>query len=491
MKKKAIVVGAGVAGMACAYRLSKKGYNVLLIDKQSTTGGKIQDYQWNGFRWDTGPSLFTLPELLGELYEMEGLSYSNQFSYLKLPLVTKYFYEDFTQMDSYSDPKKFVMEVNDKLGVDASRVDAFLAQQKKTYKLLAPVFLHTPIHKITPLLKWVHLPALWRVMDITLLQPMAKVNKHWFRNSKLERIFNRYGTYNGSNPYKMPSLFNIIAHLEHNEGAYLPQKGMSQIASALRQLCELAQVETMLNKEVEEIIVEGKRAKGIRLKDGASYEADVVVSNMDVEFTYQRLLPFTKAPSFYLQGEKSTSALVFHWAVYKAGNKLDVHNILFAKDYEEEFTYLFEYKKVYHDPTVYIYISSKVVPEDAPANAENWFVMINTPTMEDKAMWENAEVLEQIRKGILKKVSAYVGIDVEQYIVHEHVTTPADIELQTYARGGSLYGASSNSAFSAFMRHPNQSPSISNLFFCGGTVHPGGGIPLCLLSAKIVADLVP
>lgn len=491
--KKAVIIGAGIAGLAASIRLRNLGYEVAIYEAAPHAGGKIKEYKWNNFRFDTGPSLFTLPELVDELFVLCNKNPRNYFNYKQLPIVTKYFYQNGTIINSYSDGAKFAQEVKQKTGVEEKVIHSFLKIQAKTYQLLAPIFLENSIHRFLKLFKIKNLPALLHVMNPRFLLSMNKANTKHFQNKELTQLFNRYGTYNGSNPYKMPSLFNIISHLEHSVGAYLAENGMRSIVDAVYLLAVEEGVKFYFNSYVsavtsEQLPVTSKQnaVTGI-VVNGDFIAANLIVSNMDVDNTYKKLLPNHKSPNIYLKNEKSTSALIFHWAIDGKFPVLDVHNILFANDYEAEFQHLFELKKIYIDPTIYVYISSKAVENDAPLNCENWFVMVNTPHLTPTDDWDAQK--NELRTLIIRKINAYLSIDIEKQILHEHTITPVDLENTTHSYLGSLYGSSSNSMFSAFLRHPNFS-TIKGLYFCGGTVHPGGGIPLCLLSAKITSELI-
>ena len=181
--------------------------------------------------------------------------------------------------------------------------------------------------------------------------------------------------------------------------------------------------------------------------------------------------------------EPSSSALVFYWGIKKTSPELDVHNILFSENYQEEFKKLFVEKTIYDDPTVYLFISSKIVKTDAPEGKENWFVMINAPSDANQD-WD--ELVQRARQNIVNKINRILKTNIEDFIECEQITSPLTIQENTLSQGGALYGNSSNSMFAAFLRHPNFLNSIKNMYFVGGSVHPGGGIPLCLASAKIV-----
>ncbi len=262
---------------------------------------------------------------------------------------------------------------------------------------------------------------------------------------------------------------------------------MHQITESLVELAKNVGVNFYFNEAVERIVVANNKACGIESING-NYDADVVVSNMDIYPTFKKLLSRERQPKKVLVQERSSSALIFYWGISKSFKELDLHNIFFSGDYEKEFEHIFKKKSLYQDPTVYINITSKEEPKDAPAGHENWFVMINAPGNYGQD-WESLK--NQSRKNIISKLNKILNIDIEKYIVSEFILDPKGIESSTSSYRGALYGAASNSKFAAFLRHPNFSRSIENLYFCGGSVHPGGGIPLCLLSAKIVSDLIP
>jgi len=261
---------------------------------------------------------------------------------------------------------------------------------------------------------------------------------------------------------------------------------MQNITSSLYELALRHGVNFKFNSYVSEIVVSNKRAIGVMVDD-KSYESDIVISNMDVVPTYRNLLKNHYKPEKILNQERSSSALIFYWGIKKEFKNLDLHNIFFSKDYKSEFHSIFDKNTISNDPTIYINITSKDVKGDAPKNCENWFVMINSPN-DSGQDWDN--MIDKVRSNVIKKINNILNVNIKDYIECEKVYTPKTIESNTQSYMGSLYGSSSNNLMSAFLRHPNFSNNILNLYFCGGSVHPGGGIPLCLLSAKIVSQLI-
>jgi phytoene desaturase len=279
----------------------------------------------------------------------------------------------------------------------------------------------------------------------------------------------------------------MIPHLEMHYGTFLPKGGMHEITKSLYRFAQQQGIEFKLNSSVVEIIHENGIAKGIKTAK-EEMTADVLVSNMDIFSTYKSLLKDLPHPNRILRQERSSSALIFYWGVKKTFPELDLHNILFSDEYEAEFNAIFNKKTLFRDPTVYINITSKEEVTDAPEGCENWFVMINAPGNFGQD-WEMLK--KQAKQHIIQKINRRLDIDLESLIVAEEVLDPIGIETKTSSHRGALYGAASNSQFASFLRHPNFSKQLENLYFCGGSVHPGGGIPLCLFSAKIVSDLVP
>lgn len=481
MNPHAIVIGSGVGGLATAIRLARLGHQVDVFEQAEKAGGKINEFQQDGFRFDTGPSLFTLPHLVDEL-----LDDYFRFSYHKLDVVTNYFYEDGTYLKAFADVYQFADEVEEKTTVPAVNVLMYLEHAALIYKLTAPIFIFNSFHRLRRLLTWKNLGRVLHFFQLKTFSSLHKVNEKSFQDERIVQLFDRYATYNGSNPYKTPGTLSVISHLEHNLGAYFPKQGMYQIVRSLQEQAERLRVRFHFKTPVDEIWMDGKQLMGIVVK-GKKQAADLVVSDVDIHQFYTKLLPDEKRVSKMEKAEKSSSALIFYWGMKKSFPKLDLHNIFFSKNYKEEFDCLFERKTMTDDPTVYVFVSCKENPDDAPAGMENWFVMVNAPENEGQD-WN--EFQQCTRKNILQKLERILDEKLEPHILFEKILDPVRIEERTGSFNGAMYGLSSNSPFAAFNRHPNFRRDIPGLYFVGGSVHPGGGIPLCLSSAKIVAEMV-
>ena len=486
MKKKAVIIGSGIAGISTSIRLVALGFDVTIYEANDYPGGKLTAFEDKGFRFDAGPSLFTMPTLVDELFEISGLNPLNYFRYKDIDTTCHYFYDDNTVIRAYADKKKLKNEIDDKLGGYGDDVLRYLEDSARTFDLTSNIFLEKSLHKLKNYISKNTLRALVNVQSLNITNTMDQVNKKKLGHEKLVQLFNRHATYNGSSPYLAPGVLTLIPHLEFNLGTFFPEGGMHQITTSLVRLAESRGVKITYNSKVERININKKKVSGVRL-NGNHIDADLVVSNMDIVPTYNDLLPDLKQPRQVLEQERSSSALIFYWGINREFSELDLHNIFFSNNYKEEFNHIFKLYDVYDDPTVYVHISSKACPEDAPEGNENWFVMINVPfnTGQD---WD--EIILQSRANILEKLSKILNCKIEKHIVSESLLEPRTIESNTSSFRGSLYGASSNHWLSAFIRHPNFHKKIKGLYFCGGSVHPGGGIPLSLLSAKITCETI-
>ena len=487
MMKKVIVIGSGIAGLAVSIRLALKGYNVQVFEQNSYPGGKLSSFSIKDYRFDAGPSLFTMPHLVTELFKLAGEDVKNYFEFSKKEIACNYFWQDGTSFTAYGERKKFLKEVEKIFGEPQYNVDKYLKKAKKKYDLTSSLFLEQSLHKVKTFISLDTLKALFQLKTFELQKSLHQANTQSFSSPHLIQLFDRYATYNGSDPYQTSGIMTLIQHLESAYGTFVPKKGMVSITESLFGLAKRLGVKFSFETGVKEIKVKLGVVSGIKTKSD-SFSSDYVISNMDVFHTYKKLLPNETPPINRLKQERSSSAVIFYWGIKQNFPDLDLHNIFFSKNYKKEFQAIFKDKTVSEDPTIYINITSKEVIGDAPKGCENWFVMINTPADHGQD-W--TQIVNRLRSHIISNISKRLNVDLKNLIECEQVLTPHDIESKTQSYMGALYGASSNDSMAAFLRHPNFSNRIKNLYFCGGSVHPGGGIPLCLLSAKIVDELIP
>jgi len=479
------IVGAGIAGLAASIRAAVAGHKVTVFEVNSYPGGKLTAFEKQGYRFDAGPSLFTMPQYIDDLFILAGENPTDHFKYTRLDPVCNYFWEDGTTLSAHADKKQFSAEAAKKLNVPADYVLSSLQDSADKYEANGRIFLEKSLHKWST---WLNIPvfkALLKIHKYDLFSSMNSVNEKLVKHPKLVQLFNRFATYNGSDPYRAPGLLTIIPHFEHHIGAFYPENGMHSITKAVYELALRLGVTFHFNTRVEEILTKNKVVYGLKTVE-KTYSFDRIICNMDVFFAYKKLLPTHAKPNRILQQERSTSAIIFYWGIKKVFPQLSMHNLFFSDDYQSEFKQLKE-GKIAKDTSIYINLTTNHTPSDAPEGCQNWFVMINVPSQSAES--EPLDI-DALRNQAMTKLSRMLGEPIQLLIEMEEILSPKEIELRTQSHQGSLYGTASNKPLSAFLRHPNFSNEVKGLYFCGGSVHPGGGIPLCLLSAKIAVELL-
>ena len=376
--QKVIIIGAGIAGLATALRLRAQGYEVEVYEANDYPGGKLTAFNLDDYRFDAGPSLFTLPHLVDELFRLFDIDPTTYFQYSKKETVCNYFWEDGTRFSVNADRERFAEAAEKKFNVPKNKLIKYLNKSRKKYELTASIFLEKSLHKLDTYLSKDTLSAMLQTAKLDINTNLNTVNKKELGEPHLVQMFNRYATYNGSSPYQTPGIMSMIPHLELHDGTFFPKEGMHSITQSLFKLAIDQGIKFHFSQKVEKIIVEKKQAVGIQI-NGKKIKSALVVSNMDIFSSYKKLMPEQPHPEKTLKQERSSSAIIFYWGIKKTFPELDLHNIFFSDNYKKEFEFIFDKKQLFDDPTIYVNISSKEKNADAPAGCENWFVMINAP----------------------------------------------------------------------------------------------------------------
>jgi phytoene desaturase len=481
-----VIIGAGLAGIAAALRLRRLGHAVTVLERSSDHGGKLSMLEWNGFRWDRGPSLFTEPALVDELFTLYGEDPREHFNYTPRETACTYFFPDCEVVHFYTDRGRLKRELSEKLTPElAEKTLAYLDESRSVYQRIGTFFTNSPQPNLKDVFRKDLLVRYPQLLSSRLRKTLHGYNKGKLADRRLVQLFDRFGTYNGSDPFRMSGLYSMIPHLEHNDGTYFPQEGMRSIADALYRLAVKNGVEFRFGQQVRSAVLTNSSGYEIRSNSDILI-ADKLVCAIDHLPFYRDILKDEKQYINYHRQERSSSALVFYWAVDRIVPQLGLHTVFFSSDYKQEFAEIFDSKTFPSEPTVYVHISSTANPSDAPEGCQNWFVMINTPS----GVIPDAVQTDALRDLIFRRIRQQLGISLATHILFEKTWDAHGIEKDTGSEKGALYGASSNGKLAALKRHGNKNRHYPNLYFCGGTVHPGGGIPLVLRSAGIVEQLI-
>jgi phytoene desaturase len=482
--KKVIIIGAGIGGMSAALYLRMLGYNVTIIEKNYNVGGKMNKIIEDGFSFDLGPTVITMPFVIENLFKNCNENINDYLNLLPIDPACRYFWSDGLIFDAFHNKIKLNEEISKIFTQDSSSFKNFLNEIKDLYEATKDVFLFNKFEGFKEFFKFKNLKMITKLHKFKMNKTVFKSLKEIFIDQKLIQLFSRFATYNGSSPYKAPATLNVIPHVEFEFGAWYPVGGIYEIAIAIEKLCLKNGVEIKLNENVTEL----KKTKDIItsvLSDKNEYKCDYLISNVDTLWTYKKLIePLgIKTPKKYEQAERSCSGFLIVAKVKGNHSNLKHHNVFFSDNYKSEFEDIFDKKLLPKSMTIYVSISSKTDITLAPNNCENWYVLVNAPSY-----GLDINDLDSQKKYVELIFERLKTFDVNPEVISYKIIPPSYIEQTYNSLGGAIYGSSSNSIFSAFLRPRSKVPKIKNMFFCGGSSHPGGGVPLVVLSGKIVSE---
>lgn len=484
-KTKAVVIGAGFGGLSAAIRLATLGAEVTVIERQSCAGGKLQRVKLGDYCFDRGPSTITMPHVFREVFELAGAHMEDYVKLYDLEPRTRNIFADGMIVDLSKDPAFMKEQIASYSSQDAQSYDAFMKESRALYQEAERKFLGQLLLRPKDKYNLSMLKSLLRVRPLTTLE---KLLRRYFRHPNTLAMFGRYATYVGSSPYEAPSIFAMLGHVETELGVYGVQGGTYSLITGMETLAREKGVVIRTNEEVRRLKTRNGQVTGVETNQG-EYRADVVIANGDVLSMHQLLIPETERPSMdnrkIQQYEPSLSGFVTLAGVRKKYDKLLHHTVFFPADYKAEFTDIFTEKVAPQDPAIYICCSSCSEPEMAPEGGSNLFILANAPYISDRWQWKHELSIYQNK--ILGKLSDAGITELDQAEVMSHYT-PEDIQRDTLAYRGSIYGISSNTVSQTFTRPSNRSKDIKGLWFTGGTTHPGGGTPVVTLSGRLVAE---
>ena len=466
-----VVVGAGVGGLACAIRLARAGHQVTVLERAATPGGKCSRVRREGFVWDAGPSLLTMPHVFEALFAETGAPLRDELELLRVEPVTRYGFADGSVLELSADLPRALEALESWSAGSGRDWLRFLGTCASMWRASVP-FLEGPA-PWPPRRPMAGAPPpdprdLARVRPWWTLRQLAKAQ---IRDPRLRMVVERFATYAGADPARAPAALAVAGFVEHVFGAWHPRGGVYELVRALERRLEALGGRLCLGADVQRVVVANGRVAAVEA-GGRRVPADAVVSNADAEALRRGLLedagPRRRSPSL--------SGLALMLGLRGRTSGLAHHTISFPARYGEEFADIFDRGAPARDPAIYTCAPSVTDPGDAPDGCEAWFVLVNAPAVGDAADWDAAE----------RRVIERLGIG-ERVIVAAR-RTPGDLERETGAVGGAIYGAAPHGRLASLRRPGNAVPGVAGLWQVGGTVHPGGGLPLVALGARTVAQ---
>lgn len=494
-----VIIGAGVGGLAAAIGLAARGARVTLLEQNARVGGKLNVWEKDGFTFDTGPHVLTMLWALEEVFASAGQRLQDVLDLVRLDTVCRYHFENGDTLDAPADPDAAARAIAGFAPGDEAGFRRFLAYARRVSEATTDPFLR---QDFGAQVRGVPTPAQWgQLGDFLALKPwrsLRDVVRAHFADPRLRQVFELYALYSGSHPARASGIFATVADVQWRQGTYYVRGGLYRLAQALRAAAQSLGVVVRTDTPVGEVIVKGRRARGVATRSGERLFADAVLCNADCLSALTTLVPLDARRAWTEERvakiEPSTSAFLLLLGVRGTYPQLAHHNSFLARDGEAEFAAIFDRARPAEDPTVGVACQSVTDPSKAPPGCSNLFVMTNPPALSGSFDWQSEA--PRYRDLVLAKLERMGLTGLRGRILVEQMWTPLDLQSRYAAHRGAIYGLSSNGWRQGFLRPPQVSPDVRGLYFVGGSTHPGGGVPLCALSGtnaakRIAGDSAP
>lgn len=483
-----VVIGAGLGGLSAAISLASEGFSVQLLEKNDKVGGKLNILTKDGFSFDLGPSILTMPHIFADLFSRAGKDMADYVQIEKVEPHWRNFFEDGTTIDLMEDVNAQRREL-DKLGPNvADEFTRFMAYSKKLCSETEAGYFAKGLDGFWDLLRYYG--PLRSLISFDVFRSMDQGVRRYISDPKLVDILNYFIKYVGSSPYDAPALMNLLPHIQYEYGLWYVKGGMYGLAQAMERLALELGVQIHLNTEVEEIQTQDGRANAIRLQNGEIVQTDIVVSNMEVIPAMQKLLHSSNSELNKMQRfQPSCSGLVLHLGVDRIYPQLAHHNFFYSAQSRQHFDAVFHSGRLSDDPTIYLVAPVKSDAGIAPEGCEIIKILPHIPHLNpDKPL--SPEDYLALRERVLIKLERMGLTDLRKHIVTEEYWTPHDIQARYYSNQGSIYGVVADRYKNLGFKAPQRSQQFKNVYFVGGSVNPGGGMPMVTLSGQLVRDKI-
>ncbi len=487
-KTRAVVIGGGIAGLASAALLAKDGYAVTLLEKQPDVGGRAGSLEVDGFRFDTGPSWYLMPEVFDHFFKLMGTSAAEQLDLVRLDPGYRVFFEgDAKPLEIRSDRDASIELFESVEPGSGRKLAKYLDSAEDTYEIAKRRFLFTSFQSLGPLFRGDVLKRLPRLMRL-LTQSLHTFASRTVRDPRLQQVLGYPAVFLGSTPFKTPSMYHLMSHLDLADGVYYPMGGFTEVISRIAAVAQAAGVEIRTNAEVKRIRVVNGHAVGVELNDGTEIDADVVVASADLHHVETKLLKpaeQTYPESYWQKRVAGPGALLLYLGVEGEVEALDHHNLLFVKDWRENFDAIFgAHPHIPEMASIYVCKPSGLDSSVAPEGTTNLFVLVPIPA--DPGIGSEAGVdLNAVGDKIIEQIASWTNTpDLASRIIVRRQASPADFAADLNIWKGSALGPAHILKQSAFFRAGNVSKKVHGLYYAGSSSIPGIGLPMCLISAE-------
>jgi phytoene desaturase len=492
--EKTAVIGGGLGGLAAACTLAARGHSVTLFERNSWAGGKAAVLEQEGFRFDMGPTILTIPSVLRRIYSEAGLKLEEHMDLVELDPQWRCFFSDKTQLDLVKGTESMGKGLNEFTGNPgaAAEYEKFLEWSRDLHGISDRFFFWKPVGGIMDVFRSnsvLDRGLLTDLLKMRMGQTVAASIRSHISDARAAQMIDHFTQYVGSSPDASPAILCGIAHMQTSEGVWYPMGGTRAVPVALEKLARKLGVEFQLDTKVERIAHDGKAVTGVITADGKTHSFTKVVSNCDSVRTFRELIGGPLADGFERSRpfEPACSGVVLYLGLKKRYEELLHHNFVFSRDPEEEFHAIYEEGEPAPDPTCYVCAPAVTEPGVAPPGGEALYILVHTPYLRPNQDWK--KMLPGYRQVILDKLKTTAGLeDIEERIVTESCLTPKDIHNRYHVLNGAIYGLASHGTFRGAFKPSNRRNELQGLYLCGGAAHPGPGMPMVLMSGWIAAD---
>jgi diapolycopene oxygenase len=488
------IIGAGLGGLAAACTLAGRGYSVVLFERNDWLGGKAACLEGDGFRFDMGPTVLTMPSILQRCFGEAGRRMEDYLELVRLDPQWRCFFGDGSTLDLLQNAEQMAANLEryspgDGLGEGYTD---FIKFSQRLHRISQNFFFDRPIGSLFDMVDWRSIlqPALLRdVLKMRMGTSAAAAVRSYIPEPRVAQMIDHFTQYVGSSPDNSPAVLCAIAHMQTSEGIWYPKGGTYAVPTALGRLASELAVEIRANTSIDRILHENGRVIGLRTADGEEIRLDAVISNSDSVRTHRELIGSDIASAFEKRRsyEPACSGVVLYLGLKKRYDHLAHHNFAFSEDPHQEFESIYRKGEPAADPTCYFATTARTDSSTAPSGGEALYVLTHTPYLRPHHDW--AKMLPDYRKIILGKLKRTAGMeDIESRIVFERVLTPHDIHHRYRVLNGAIYGLASHGRWLGAFKPNNRSPDLQGLYLAGGSAHPGPGMPMALMSGWIAAD---
>jgi phytoene desaturase len=485
--KSTIIIGAGLGGITLAARLARSGYPVTVLEKNFGPGGRCGQLVCNGHRFDTGPTLFLMPEVFEETYSALGESMHEHLDLVRVDPTYRIKFEDGLELTLTADMNKMQAQLE---AIEAGSFGGFLAYMNeghRHYRVSLEKFVGRNFFSLAEYFSPANLPLIFQLKALT--KHYKNIGKY-FQDPRLKAAFTFQNMYLGLSPYDAPATYSLLQYTELADGVWFPKGGMFRVIESLVSIAEASGVKFSYNSPVEEIEVEGGRATAVRLINGTRLPADLIIANADLPYVYKNLLPDDPLAEKLENKKYTCSAITFYWGTDKVYPELGAHNVFLASDYRASFDRIFEDLSIPEKPSFYVHAPARIDPASAPPGEDTLMVLVPAGHLDTNGSQDWESLKERARSTVFERLREVGVVDLAEHIKFEEAYAPMEWREMYNLERGSAFGLSHNFMQVGYLRPQNRHRRYRNLYFVGSSTHPGTGLPIVLLSARLAWERI-